>query len=125
LILRRLAMATSAAKNLNGKTILITGASSGIGRSTAFEFARSSSKNLKLILTARRLDRLEQISKEIISEVGEGVKIHVVKLDVSKPEEVEKLVPGLPAEFKEVDVLVNNAYALKFKIRNFYNKLTC
>lgn len=102
-------MATSAMKNLNGKTILITGASSGIGRSTAFEFARSSPKNLKLILTARRFDRLEHISKEIISEVGEGVKIHVVKLDVSKPEEIEKLVPELPDEFKEVDVLVNNA----------------
>jgi 3-hydroxy acid dehydrogenase/malonic semialdehyde reductase len=96
-------------KNLNGKTILITGASSGIGRSTAFEFARTSPRDLKLILTARRVNRLHDISKQIREEVGDGVQVCVKQLDVSKPEEVGALVEGLPQEFREIDVLVNNA----------------
>ncbi|KAF2113862.1 oxidoreductase [Lophiotrema nucula] len=102
-------MPTNAEKNLTGKTILITGASSGIGRSTAFEFARSSPSDLKLILTARRLDRLEQIKDEIRKEVGDGVRVHIQKLDVSKPDEIEGLVDKLPEDFRGVDVLVNNA----------------
>jgi 3-hydroxy acid dehydrogenase/malonic semialdehyde reductase len=101
---------TSMPKNLHGKTILITGASSGIGRSTAFEFARTSPSDLKLILAARRIDRLHVISREILAEVGEGVKVCVQQLNVSKPEEVRELVAGLPEEFRDVDVLVNNAY---------------
>ena len=97
------------AKRLEGKTILITGASSGIGRSTAKEFARTSPKNLKIIVTARRLEALNELAAEIKAEVGDGVKVHPVKLDVSNPEEIKKLVPSLPEEFKEIDVLVNNA----------------
>lgn len=97
------------AKNLAGKTILITGASSGIGRSTAFEFARTSPSELKLVLTARRVNRLEEIKKEIEEEVGSGVKVYIKQLDVSKPDEVANLVSSLPREFQEVDVLVNNA----------------
>jgi 3-hydroxy acid dehydrogenase/malonic semialdehyde reductase len=97
-------------KNLSGKTILITGASSGIGRSTAFEFARTSSQSLKLILTARRIDRLHEISAAITHEVGDGVKICVKQLDVSKLEEIITLVESLPEEFRDVDILVNNAY---------------
>ena len=104
-------MATAMGKRLEGKTIVITGSSSGIGKSTAMEFARTSPKNLKLILTARRIDTLKQIAQEIKEEVGEGVKILPVKLDVSNPEEVRGFVESLPAEFKEIDVLINNAYA--------------
>lgn len=96
-------------KRLEGKTILVTGASSGIGKSTAQEFARTSPKNLKLILTARRIDTLKQIAAEIKEEVGDGVKVLPVKLDVSNPEEIKNFVPSLPDEFKEIDVLVNNA----------------
>ncbi|ORY04363.1 hypothetical protein BCR34DRAFT_572732 [Clohesyomyces aquaticus] len=102
-------MASSTSKNLSGKTILITGASSGIGRSTAISFARSSPSSLKLILLARRIDRLHQISQEIQREVGDGVKIYVKQFDVSKPDEVGRLVEELPDEFREIDVLVNNA----------------
>lgn len=106
------AMASAAAaKRLEGKTVVITGASSGIGRSTAFEFARTApNNNLKLILTARRVDSLKQIAEEIKKEVGDGVKVLPVKLDVSNPEEVRQFVPNLPAEFKDIHVLVNNAY---------------
>jgi 3-hydroxy acid dehydrogenase/malonic semialdehyde reductase len=100
---------TPMAKNLHGKTILITGASSGIGRSTAFEFARTSPQNLKLILTARRVDRLHDISSKILEEVGNGVRLCVKQLDVSKPEEVSGLVEGLPEEFRNIDILINNA----------------
>ncbi|GAQ33342.1 oxidoreductase, short chain dehydrogenase/reductase family [Aspergillus vadensis CBS 113365] len=106
-------MATAMAKRLEGKTILVTGASSGIGRSTAKEFARTSPKDLKIIVTARRIDSLQELAKEIKEEVGEGVKVLPVQLDVSNPEDIKKFVPSLPEEFKEIDVLVNNAGLVK------------
>lgn len=106
--LRRI-MATAMGKRLEGKTVVVTGASSGIGKSTAQEFARTSPKNLKLILTARRIDTLKQVAEEIKKEVGEGVKVLPVKLDVSNPDEVRDFVGSLPKEFQEIDVLVNNA----------------
>lgn len=103
---------SSQAQRLKGKTILITGASSGIGKSTALEFARTSPDSLKLILTARRIDTLNEIADEI-RRVASGVKVLPVKLDVSKPEEVNNFVGQLPEEFKEIDVLVNNAGLVK------------
>jgi 3-hydroxy acid dehydrogenase/malonic semialdehyde reductase len=102
-------MATAMGKRLAGKTVLITGASSGIGQSTAFEFARTSPKDLKLILTARRVDTLKRIAADIVKEVGDGVKVLPVQLDVSKADEVRSFVSKLPEEFKDIDVLVNNA----------------
>lgn len=98
------------AKRLEGKTIVVTGASAGIGKSTAKEFARTAPKNLKMVLTARRIDSLNQIAKEIKEEVGDGVKVLPVKMDIGNPEEVKNFVPSLPEEFKEIDVLVNNAW---------------
>jgi hypothetical protein len=101
-------MSSSQAKRLAGKTILVTGASSGIGKSTALEFARTQPDDLKLILTARREETLKEVKKEI-EGVAKGVKVHVVKLDVSNVSEVGTFVGNLPEEFKEIDVLVNNA----------------
>ncbi len=101
-------MSSSAAKRLAGKTVLITGASSGIGKSTALEFARTQPDDLKLILTARREEALQQVKKEI-EGFAKGVKVHVVRLDVSNTQEISAFVGNLPQEFKEVDVLVNNA----------------
>ncbi|KAI4144192.1 MAG: hypothetical protein L6R39_004284 [Caloplaca ligustica] len=101
------------AKRLEGKTIVITGASSGIGKSTALEFARTSSKSLKLILTARRIDSLKTLAEEIKNETGGGVQVLPMKLDVSKPDEVRGFVGSLPPEYKEIDVLVNNAGLVK------------
>jgi 3-hydroxy acid dehydrogenase/malonic semialdehyde reductase len=106
--LRKMASAAMS-KRLEGKTIVITGASSGIGRSTAVEFARTSPKNLRLILTARRIDTLKEVAKQIEKEVGSGVKVLPFKLDVSNPEEVRGFVGNLPEEWREIDVLVNNA----------------
>ncbi|KAF2727846.1 NAD(P)-binding protein [Polyplosphaeria fusca] len=95
---------------LHAKTILITGASSGIGRATALEFARSSPQSLNLVLTARRVDRLNALAAQIRQECGTGVRICVRGLDVSRASEVEALVGGLEEEgFGGVDVLVNNA----------------
>lgn len=113
-IFKRTMASAAAAKRLEGKTIVITGASSGIGRSTAFEFARTAPQNgLKLVLTARRIETLHQVAAEIKKEVGDGVKVLPVKLDVSKPEEVRQFVPNLPEEFKDIHVLVNNAGLVK------------
>lgn len=95
------------AQRIKGKTVVITGASSGIGKSVALEFARTQ-PDLKLVITARRIDTLKEVAKEI-EGIAQGVKVHPVKLDVSKPEEIQSFVGQLPSEFKEVDVLVNNA----------------
>lgn len=103
-------MSTAMAKRLEGKTVVVTGASSGIGRSTAIEFAKTAPKNLKLILTARRIDTLKQIAEDITKEVGDGVKVLPVKLDVSNADEVRGFVKSLPTEFQDIDVLVNNAW---------------
>jgi 3-hydroxy acid dehydrogenase/malonic semialdehyde reductase len=105
-------MSSAAAKRLEGKTVVITGASSGIGRSCAFEFARTAPRDLRLVLTARRADRLREIAAQIREEVGEGVKVLPLELDVSDPAQVRGFVERLPAEFRDVNVLVNNAWVV-------------
>lgn len=94
---------------MKGKTILITGASAGIGRSTALEFAKVCPKDLRLILTARRVDRLKECADEIERFTGKGVKVLCVKLDISDTNEVKSFMKSLPAEFEDIDILVNNA----------------
>ncbi|RDW69682.1 NAD(P)-binding Rossmann-fold containing protein [Coleophoma cylindrospora] len=106
-------MSSAMSKRLEGKTIVITGASSGIGKSTALEFARTAPKDLRLILTARRIDTLKQVAEEIKKEVGDGVKVLPFKLDVSSPDEVRSFVSNLPEEWRDIDVLVNNAGLVK------------
>ncbi|PSS02247.1 hypothetical protein BD289DRAFT_359793 [Coniella lustricola] len=105
---------SSAARRLQDKTVLITGASSGIGKSTALEFARTAPSNgLRIIVTARRLESLQQLAADIDKETSGGVKVLPVQLDVSDPQQVRGLVPGLPEEWKGIDVLVNNAGLVK------------
>lgn len=99
------------AKRLEGKTMVITGASSEISRSTAIEFACTSPKNLRLILAARRIDALQKVADNVHTEVGDGVKIFCHAMDVGKPEDVDAfIVPSLPEEVRDVDILFNNAY---------------
>lgn len=108
--IRRTMATAAAAQRLAGKTVVITGASSGIGRSTALEFARTAPKNgLRLVLTARRVDQLEKLAADIRAELGDGVAVLPVKLDVSDPAAVRGFVPSLPEEWRNIDVLVNNA----------------
>jgi 3-hydroxy acid dehydrogenase / malonic semialdehyde reductase len=95
--------------HLKGKTILITGASSGIGRSTALEFARACSDDLKLIITARRRAQLEELAAAIKTAVGDGVKVLPFALDVSDRNAVRAFITSLPEEWKNIEVLVNNA----------------
>lgn len=99
----------AAKERLAGKTVLVTGASSGIGRSTALEFARTCPRDLRLVLAARRLDSLRHLAAEIVDQVGDGVQVLPVQLDVSKPDEVRDFVGNLPEEWRDIHVLVNNA----------------
>lgn len=90
--------------DLMGKTIFITGASSGIGEAMARLFAR---EGARLVLCARRLGRLEALASEL--SASHGTEIHVFALDVCDRSEVERLPECIPAAFREIDVLVNNA----------------
>lgn len=91
-------------KELKGKTVFITGATSGIGKSAAFKFAELGAD---LILAARRKDRLEKISNEIISEYS--VKINIIEMDVRNFDEVRSRIESLKDEWKNISILVNNA----------------
>lgn len=103
---------SAAAKRLAGKTVVVTGASSGIGRSIAVEFARTAAPagGLRLILTARRFETLKEIARELTEELGDKVKVLPVQLDVGDREAVRGFVNNLPEEWRDIDVLVNNAY---------------
>ena len=90
--------------SLQGKTVFITGASSGIGRSTAIAFAR---EGCRLLLCARRLDPLEELKQTLTSEGAAAVS--TFQLDVQDRNAVETSLANLPAEWTEIDVLVNNA----------------
>lgn len=90
--------------NLTDSIVFITGASSGIGRSCAVKFAEAGSR---LILAARRKDRLDALARELQSARKVGVL--GVELDVRDPAAVERVVAGLPDEWKAIDILVNNA----------------
>lgn len=97
-----------AAERLANKVIFITGASSGIGAATAKEFANASKGNIKLILTARREDRLKTLSSQLLKDYP-SIKIHSAKLDVSLGNTIKPFVSNLPKDFSDIDVLINNA----------------
>jgi 3-hydroxy acid dehydrogenase / malonic semialdehyde reductase len=82
------------------KTVLITGASSGIGRSCARAFAEAGAR---LLLCARRSERLDELATELQSEC------HTFVLDVRDRAATEAAIEGLPQEWAAIDVLVNNA----------------
>ena len=84
---------------------LITGASSGIGRDMAFEFA---DRGYDLILVARSFDRLKEVKNEIIKKYDK-CNVLIMKCDVSNVESVKNLYNDVRKEFVNIDVLVNNA----------------
>ncbi len=91
--------------SLDGTTILITGASSGIGR----ELARLMAPRARtLALVARRLDRLEALRDELM-QMHKNLTVHLLPCDLSDPAETARLCDELPQKIGDVDVLVNNA----------------
>ncbi|WP_426432085.1 SDR family NAD(P)-dependent oxidoreductase [Winogradskyella sp. HB-48] len=84
------------------KTALITGATSGIGRATAYEFAKH---GINLVLCGRRQERLEEIKKNL----SQQTHVHTLNFDVRDKEETLKAITSLPEAFKTIDILINNA----------------
>jgi 3-hydroxy acid dehydrogenase/malonic semialdehyde reductase len=86
--------------DLSGRIALVTGASSGFGRATAEALVRAGAR---VVVTGRREDRLRELA------AGHPDRIHVVVLDVRDRAAIEGAIPALPAEWRAIDVLVNNA----------------
>lgn len=97
-----------AAERLAGKVALITGASAGIGAATALEYLDASNGKTKLILAARRLTKLESLKTDLLKQFPEA-QIHIAELDVTQTETIKPFLEGLPEEFKDIDILINNA----------------
>lgn len=91
-------------EDLSNKIVFITGASSGIGQACAFEFAKGGAK---LILCARRSDRLNSLSDKLKKEFG--IETKTVELDIRDYQSVVKAISSLPDEWKKIDILINNA----------------
>jgi NADP-dependent 3-hydroxy acid dehydrogenase YdfG len=87
--------------NINGKVVVITGASSGLGEAAARHLAKLGAK---LVMGARRVDRL----KTLADEIGSGVDAFV-ETDVTKREDLKRLVDHAVKLHGRVDVLINNA----------------
>lgn len=96
------------------KTIFITGASSGIGEACAERFAADGDR---LILAARRKDKLEDTGKKLQSKYG--IEILFIELDVRDREAVKSAVVNLPEKWRNIDILINNA-GLASGLSHFY-----
>src|SRR5688572_28471107 len=88
---------------LSGRTVLITGASAGIGAACARVFA---AEGARLVLAARRAERLQEAADKLR---GSGTDVLALELDVRDAAAVAETVGALPAEWSAIDVLVNNA----------------
>lgn len=89
--------------NIEGKVVVITGASSGLGEETARYLAK---KGAAVVLGARRIEKLEKIATEITDKGG---KVAVLATDVSKADDVKALVQKAIDTFGKIDVIINNA----------------
>jgi len=89
---------------LDNKIAFITGASAGIGKACAVSFAK---EGANLILSARRKNKLDELTEMLSSEYG--VKVYSFPLDVRNADEVKKSVSSLPDDWRHIDILVNNA----------------
>ena len=87
---------------MEGKTVLITGATSGIGKATAYRFAQS---KMQLILCGRRTEVLDKIREDL----SQLTSVMTLTFDVSDNNQVIKAINSLPNKFKKIDILINNA----------------
>ena len=90
---------------IRGKTALVTGASSGIGRAIALDLAR---RGARVAVCARRLDKLEEAAKECRTH---GVELRAYRCDVRERDEIFATVAAAARDLGPIDVLVNNAGA--------------
>lgn len=86
------------------RTILITGATSGIGRACAEAFA---AKGDRIIINGRREERLQTLQEDLVSRWN--AEVHPLPFDVRKKEAVMEAIHDLPDEWGKVDILINNA----------------
>ena len=89
--------------SIANKVVIITGASSGIGEATMKLLA---DKGAKLVVGARRLDKMNQLAAPLISA---GAEIHTQQMDVSRQTEVQALAQTAVSEFGRIDAIINNA----------------
>src|SRR6056297_1488956 len=89
---------------MKDRIALITGATSGIGKATATKLARN---NFNVIITGRRKERLDKMAEEIKKATNSDV--YVLHFDVRDKEQVETAIDSLPEEWKNINVLINNA----------------
>ena len=87
------------------KIALITGATSGIGRATAITLSEN---NFDVIITGRRKDLLDDLEKEIKTKAPDS-QVYILNFDVRDKEAVNSAIDSLPTNWKNIDVLVNNA----------------
>src|SRR4051812_29696006 len=90
-------------KNIKGKVVVITGASSGMGEAAAKHL---SALGATVVLGARRSDKIEKLAKEINDN---GRKALAYAVDVTQRDQVKKLVDAAVEQFGRIDVLLNNA----------------
>jgi NADP-dependent 3-hydroxy acid dehydrogenase YdfG len=89
--------------NIEGKVVVITGASSGLGEATA---RLLSAQGAIVVLGARRVDRLQSLAYEL---TGSGGRALIVTTDVTHCEQVKRLVDAAVQTFRRIDVMINNA----------------
>lgn len=91
-------------ENISGRLAFISGASAGIGEAAAKMLA---SNGVNLILSARRIDKLNELKSSLEKEYN--IKVKVIKIDYSKTDEIINAVNNLEEEWKNIDILINNA----------------
>ena len=89
--------------NIEGKIVVITGASSGLGEATARHLSQLGAT---VVLGARRLERIQALAKELTDS---GRKAMALQTDVTQSEQVKKLVDAAVAAYGRIDVMINNA----------------
>jgi len=90
--------------SLKEKIVFVTGASAGIGRSTALAFA---AEGARLLLAARRAGKLAEVASACLKRGSPAV--HAIDLDVRNHRAVQNAIDGLPEEWAAIDILINNA----------------